>query len=190
MILLGGVAVGLLLGMACGGSPRWLSEVRLVGETAFVLLLVVSVLLPRVGSLSPALTQPVFAMWVFAMAALLILSALNARSPGFPLMAGGVFCNLLGVVANAGMPVSPRALSAAGYSMQLPTPGMAVGDAFHLVAGPVVRLAILGDVLPLPGPTLVHSVLSVGDVLLAVGVAVLIASSMGSSAPNRHWTHH
>ncbi len=85
----------------------------------------------------------------------------------------GLALNLLVVLSNGGMPVlltDPIALSNAGAQIS-----RSLG--FYQLAGPGTVLASLGDVVPL-GLGAYRVLLSPGDVLLVVGVAALIVSSM------------
>jgi len=83
-----------------------------------------------------------------------------------PMAAGGAL-NLAAIVANGGvMPASARAIALSGLD---------VGDGFAnsaALADP--RLLFLGDIIPVPaGP--VANVLSVGDLVLFAGLALLLA---------------
>lgn len=71
------------------------------------------------------------------------------------------------------MPAHPAALARAG--LELPA------DQF-LNSGPVedARLWFLGDVFPLPGPDWLHTVFSVGDVLLFAGIFIVVHSLSNS----------
>lgn len=109
---------------------------------------------------------------------LLLCFALNWRTPGVVWLAGGTLANMAVIMANGGkMPVDGEVLVALGYG--------ALRDAFaagqsltNTVVGPATRLPWLADILvgspPFPKPTL----FSVGDVLLAVGVFVLVQRTM------------
>ena len=91
----------------------------------------------------------------------------NRRLPGAALIAAGALSNATAIVANGGvMPQSPLADRLAGLSE---------GGGFHnagVLAHPALRW--LGDVIPVPGPPHLANVLSVGDVLIFVGAAILL----------------
>ena len=93
--------------------------------------------------------------------------AANAAVPGILPMAAGGALNLAAIVANGGvMPASAWAIARSGLE---------VGDGFAnsaALADP--RLLFLGDVIPVPaGP--VANVLSVGDLVIFAGLALLLA---------------
>jgi len=92
----------------------------------------------------------------------------NRSLPGLWLIGLGGLSNLLAIAANGGvMPASADALRTAGRT--------ATEQGFtnsEVVAHP--RLGFLGDVLPLPSWVPFANVFSIGDVLIAVGVFVLV----------------
>jgi hypothetical protein len=129
--------------------------------------------------------QEIWMLCLTAMLAVLIRNALN-RTPaqhGWQVAALGVGLNLLVVVANGGyMPQSPEARLAAR--------GSAMGANAHSVqlynVTPIdknARLVWLSDVIPQPSWMPRANVISVGDVLLAVGLALLAGASIVAGRP-------
>jgi hypothetical protein len=103
-----------------------------------------------------------------------VFLAANRRVPGMPLVALGGALNLVAICANGGvMPASPSALAGAG--LPLDEPGFQNSAA---VADP--RLAFLGDVFHVPASWPLSNVFSVGDVLIALGVAWALHRISGS----------
>ena len=85
--------------------------------------------------------------------------------------------NLAAILANGGtMPASPAALEASGWQA---TPGQFANSA--VVTEP--RLAFLGDVFATPSWLPVHSVYSIGDVVIVVGVAVFLHRTCRGPGP-------
>jgi hypothetical protein len=121
-------------------------------------------------------------LWVGALLTLALVLARNARlSTGglrwaWSLAAFGVLLNVLVVVANDGhMPQSQAARIAAGASVER-VAGLASEPGWRNVA-PMTdqsRLAWFGDVLPEPAWLPLHNVMSLGDVLLASGLAAVL----------------
>jgi Family of unknown function (DUF5317) len=94
-----------------------------------------------------------------------VFLAANWRLPGMPLVALGAALNLLTISVNDGvMPASSSALAWAGLEVE--EPGFQNSAA---LADP--RLAFLGDVFYLPASWPLSNVFSVGDVLIALGIA-------------------
>ncbi len=101
----------------------------------------------------------------------------NRRVPGMGLIGLGAACNLLAILANGGvMPASAAAVRAAGISVE---PGLFANSA--VLEHP--RLLFLGDVIAVPWPPALANVLSVGDVLIALGAAYLLHRAAGSRLP-------
>lgn len=95
-------------------------------------------------------------------------AVLNCRTARTWLIALGGALNLAAIAANGGtMPASPAALQASGWHA---APGHFANSA--ALANP--RLQVLGDVFATPSWSPVHSVFSIGDVLIVVGVAVFL----------------
>jgi hypothetical protein len=174
MLLLYAIAAGLLAGSVAGGRIaaladlhiRWLG-VAVVG-LAFQLVLFHPILAERVGDLGPALYV---ASTIAVFAALLR----NLSLPGLPIVALGAALNLVVVVANGGaMPSDPGAWVALTGVAAIPT------DDFtnSVLMGPGTALPWLGDVFVLPRPIPLANVFSMGDVLIAVGIAWCVARSM------------
>ncbi len=91
---------------------------------------------------------------------------------GTGLVGAGLLLNALAVMLNGGMPVSADAVARAGTSYP-----DAIADPRHVPAGPGTTLGFLGDTIPVPLP-LRPEVVSLGDVLVAAGLAQLLATAM------------
>jgi MFS family permease len=170
-VLIGGIVLGLVLGLAAGGRLSNLALVRLRWPG-----LVFAAVIVRFGT-EAALNAHIDAVvpwsWpllLFAYALLIIGLWANRRQPGFGPAIGGIVGNGLVFLVNGGhMVVWEPALRAAGFTPAdltpihrlLPPP---VDATFLLHAGP------LGDVIPVPLP-IIGTVASPGDVLLAAGLA-------------------
>lgn len=105
----------------------------------------------------------------------------NRRLPAVWLVMVGLALNFVVIGVNDGMPVSAGALEVAGASAE----GLASeGTLKHHLMGPGDILTPLGDVIGIPPP--IGVVISIGDVILYVGIAVLVVVVMlGRSGENR-----
>jgi hypothetical protein len=91
----------------------------------------------------------------------------NRRLAGVPVVALGAALNVLAIVTNGGvMPASASALRISGIASR---PGF---DNSAVLVHP--HLAFLGDVIPVPGPWPIGNVLSVGDLIIFVGAALVL----------------
>src|SRR5687767_3788448 len=127
--------------------------------------------------------------WAFLAAYGLIFAWLwgNWRVPGLQIAAVGIGANMVAVLVNAGqMPIWSAAFSAAGF-----TEAEIANDPFHFILRAesvgqfVAQGGLFGDVIPLPLP-IIRDVVSLGDLLLALGIFWAIVYSMTrADAPAR-----
>jgi hypothetical protein len=173
VILLLSLPIGLALGIAAGGRFEGLRQLRLRGELVLVALLVMQGLLPLVA-VSGVTRQALYWAWALTFPIMAGVCMTNVRVPGIALAGVGLALNAVVILLNSGMPVLPEAVVAAGGTVT----ALASADFAHTVATAGTRLVVLADVLPIPGPLGIRGVASAGDLLLAGGVATLIARGM------------
>ena len=170
MFILYAVVIGLAAGLALGGRPDGLADIRFrLSWLAIAGLLVQLVLFTdpvasSVGTLGPVI-------YVTSTLAVFAAVVANWRLRGMPIVALGAASNLAAILANGGyMPAAPGALAA------LDRASATVYSNSSVVANPVLSPLIDAYALPLwiPG----HNVFSVGDVLIGIGIAVTIALAM------------
>ncbi len=109
---------------------------------------------------------------------LLLCFALNRRAPGVVWLAGGCLANLVAIAANGGkMPVDGEALVAMGCRAWRDV--FASGQSLtNTVITPATKVPWLTDVIVGSPPFSKPTLFSVGDVLLAIGVFVLVQKTM------------
>lgn len=118
---------------------------------------------------------PVVLLLGVAQIAPLVFAWANRRLPGMRLVAAGLALNTAVILTNGAMPVSGVALRALGVN------GAVLPAGRHRLLEQGDYLPWLADVVPLPA---LGMVVSLGDVLLAVGVAVLVASLSAATPPS------
>ena len=112
-------------------------------------------------------------VYVLSTLAVLLAVLRNLALPGLPLVALGSLSNLAAIVANGGlMPADPGALRIAGFD----GPGEHTNSV--VLADPALRL--LTDIFALPAGIPFANVFSIGDVLIAIGIAWAIVAAMRS----------
>jgi hypothetical protein len=105
----------------------------------------------------------------------------NRRLPAVWLVMVGLALNFVVIGVNDGMPVSAGALDVSGASAERLA---GEGTLKHHLMGPGDTLTPLGDVIGIPPP--VGVVISIGDVILYAGIAILVVAVMlGRSGENR-----
>lgn len=167
------VPLGIIAGLIARGSIDGLSELRLRWAWLAVAgLLVQAFLFSDTGFALAGSAAPL--IYVLSTAAVLVTVLVNYRLAGMPIVALGSLSNLAAIVTNGGsMPADPGALAIAGLPVENHNNSV-------VVAEPALRL--LTDIFAIPAGLPFANVFSVGDVLIAAGIVVLIASAMRRAA--------
>jgi len=170
VFILYAIPVGIVVGLLLRGRLSGIASLQLRAGVVMVAGLWAQVLLfstpigDALGSAAPA-------AYVTSTFAVLIAILVNLRIPGLSFVAAGAALNLLVIVANGG--VMPA--SAAAYAEH----GRAAADSYSntaLLHQPV--LGILGDVVALPTWLPGTNVISLGDILIAIGIVTTLAVAM------------
>jgi Family of unknown function (DUF5317) len=172
MFILYAIPLGIVIGYLLGGRLDRLAALRIRWAPLALIGLAVQIAIfsdpigPLVGDAAPAI-------YVASTAAVLIAVLRNLDIPGIAIIAVGASCNLAAIVANGGyMPADPLALGSIGG------PGADQSNSI-LVAEPALRP--LTDLFALPAWMPFANVFSIGDVLIAVGLFVLVHGICHSS---------
>lgn len=172
MILLYAMIAAILLSLVRGGTLRGLAEIPLqhgwIALVAFALqMIILYAPLPKSEGLWGRRTLLLLTTY----GAVLVVVGLNHRIPGLRWMGVGLVLNLAVMLANGGfMPITPEALQRAGLThlaLGAEQGSRILATKDILLTRSEVSLWILGDIFIIPPP--VGTVVSVGDVLLAMG---------------------
>ena len=155
-------ALGVLASLALGGSLRSFGEVRFRLLPLFALSLVVPAV-AAFGPLGEEFRSYGVTLIVASNILLIAFAVANRRIPGLALVAAGVFLNALVITVNGAMPVESSAANDVASTQ-------AVGSIKHEPLTSATRLPWLADRLPVD---LTNQVLSVGDLLLVIGVGAM-----------------
>jgi len=178
LFILFAIPIGLVLGSLIGGRLDRLGTLQFDWGWLAVAGLLVQVLL--FSPQASGLVDPRWgaAIYVASTGAVLVAVARNLRIPGMGLVALGAASNLAAVIANGGiMPTTAEALAMAGLE---PAEGFSNSA---VTADPA--LAPLTDIYALPAWVPLANVFSIGDVLIGVGIAVVIAFAMRTGGTTR-----
>jgi len=179
MSLLSAIVVGLALGFAMGGRPHRLARLRLRWNVLILLSLALQVVL-FTGLTIPG---PVVTV-LYLLSGLLSLAwlARNLTVPGIPCVLAGGLGNVVAIAANGGrMPVDANLLArsrGATYVRDLAAGRLTSNSS---LSDSHTHLRWLTDQFLVPPPWPLPTVLSVGDLLIALGVVWLIARGMQAS---------
>ena len=175
MVILLAVPIGIGAGYIIGGRLDRLGELRFRWAWLAVAGLSIQVVLFSGVVDDVTAGGAGEAIYVASTAAVLLAVLRNLRVAGMLLIAVGAICNLAAIVANGGvMPTTAAALQSAGLS---PTDRFSNSAVLEDPA-----LAPLTDIFALPSWVPFHNVFSVGDVLIAAGIVVVIAMGMRRGA--------
>jgi len=185
MTLLSALIIGLALGAALGGHPRQLGQLTLRWNVLIFWSLALQLFLFTGASIDP---PAVTVLYPLSGGLAIAWLARNLVIPGIACMMVGGLSNFLAIVANGGrMPVEPNLLAqtrGADYVRALAA-GLVTSNSS--LADSNTHLRWLTDLILIPPPWPLPTVLSVGDVLIALGVIWLIVKAMRSRAKDdRH----
>ncbi|GAB4280854.1 MAG: hypothetical protein Kow0056_15670 [Coriobacteriia bacterium] len=179
-LLVWGVTLGLLSGLACNGRVRNLANWHLQGGGLLMGLVFVQVFISVLGEAQAPgwVSQLVRGLWLSSFVGVFVVAIINLRQPGMPALAAGALANVAAILPGGNMPVAAHAVVSAGGP----------GNPFDIVRSIAFREAVtaadprllLADIFPLRWPGLLGGVVSVGDVLIMLGISVFIMATMTS----------
>jgi MFS family permease len=184
-VILGALALlGVLLAWVLGADPRRLALVRLRASWIVFVALGLQILLFAGAPRLLHLPLSDSAAHIATYAALIVFVIANIRQPGFVFAAAGCALNTIAIAANGGrMPVSLASWVATGRNAEELT---SHGVYNNVVLASGAHLGWLGDVFPLPRIVPLANALSIGDLLLIVGVATFaFRASLPAAAARR-----
>ena len=166
------VAGGLIAGALLGGSLANLERLSL--RLAWLVVLALALQIVAFSPLGARFsTSVVVGLHLLSYGLLLTCVVANLRRPPVMLFGVGVLSNTIAIAVNHGyMPASRAALRLAG----LPISAVPHNNSELAAAG--AHLTFLGDVFALPHGVPLANIFSVGDMLIAIALAWLIAEAM------------
>lgn len=168
-----GIIISFIVGFLRKGNLRALSQLKLTWGWIFPLLLTVQIVVfiyqNDIKFLGQASEFIYMAVYIIG----LVFLFLNRSHKGFSLIFIGVLLNFIVMAVNGGrMPVSMEAASVLdpGYldvmQQQL--------YAKHMILNDSTKLGFLGDIIPLTNPYPKTQIISIGDVVMNLGIFLFI----------------
>ena len=156
--------IGAAIGRARGGHVAGLIATRLRGKALLTIGIGATLVLNLLAPAQPMfwLTVSILAFFGFAFA--------NLAFTGMIVVVIGMLMNLAPVLANGAVPVSERALVSVDI---VDDSGNAAIDGVRESTATATRLAVLGDIVPVP---VVNRVISLGDLVILVALADVVAN--------------
>ena len=167
-----------VIGLATGGRPRHLAE------HAFRLgfLPIVGVALDIASEVN-ALHAIWFPIALASYACLVAFVVANIRLTGMFLVLIGLGLNVLTIAVNVGMPVRADAVVASGYADDLAEARKDDYGAKHHLERRDDTLMPISDVIPVRP---IKRVLSIGDLIMAIGIGVVVLNLLRPPPTRRH----
>ncbi|MDQ2754053.1 MAG: DUF5317 family protein [Actinomycetota bacterium] len=172
------VVIGLVLGAARGGRVAPMVNQRLGWGSLLAAGVFLQLAADRwdLGAwASPA--------QIIAYGCLIAFAARNLVLVGMGVVMVGLLANAVVVTVDAGMPVRPASVLAAGVTTPGRLPGLDYGYRHH-AEGSHDHLTWLGDIVPVRP---LHEVVSFGDLILAVGLIDVVARAMQPTRRTRRY---
>lgn len=169
MLLLEIVLVFFIIGLASGGSLRVAANTPLRGQQILMISLILYLSLPIVAQTLDVSPSVALWVWLLNVVVLIAVCLANRCRLGMILASAGLAMNALVVLLNRGMPVVAPLVSG-----RL--------DYLHVPARQATRAFLLADIIHLPVPSLHGQYYSIGDIVIACGVGVVLLNGMRRSS--------
>ncbi|WMM25656.1 DUF5317 domain-containing protein [Tissierella sp. MB52-C2] len=177
------ITLSLLLGKLTGGKIRNIGNLYINGWYLFVISFLAEIISLFIasktnGNLSIIIENNFFYIHIFIYLLLIMGLMMNFREIGLRITLFGSTLNFLPLLLNNGkMPVSINALKHSKLYIQLSL--LDEGRIMtHALADKGTKLWILGDIIPIPKPYFFPKIISIGDILIALGLFILIVTHM------------
>jgi hypothetical protein len=183
MIFLCAVVIGIALGYVLRGRLSRLVFLRLRGMWLVLVALGIQLLIFPLFTPNPIIPFGTAILHGVSYGLVLLWLLLNVRARPLIAVGGGALLNILVVALNGGyMPASPAALERAGLISvaRLLARGETYGNLVSMSAA--TRLNVLGDWIGIPRGVPFATAMSVGDVLIMIGLVWLLAKGMNTNA--------
>lgn len=175
------ITLSFIFGKIKGGKIRNLENLYINGWGLFVLsfiLEIVSLLIVTRsnGKLSVIVENNFFYVHLFIYILLIVGLIMNFHSKGLRIVLFGSILNFLVLLLNNGkMPVSIKTFKYSNLYNQLNL--LEEGRIItHSLVDKNTKLAFLGDIIPVPKPYIFPKIISIGDILISIGLFILIYS--------------
>lgn len=184
MFLLWAVVLGLLIGLLRRGSLANLAKLELHGLWLILAALIIQLLIFPLGPREPIIKAGTAYLHLLSYLCLLAFISLNWRYFELLIMGAGLALNFLVISVNGGyMPASAGALRRAGLERVAATLEQGLRHGNTVLMSSETKLNFLGDLLYLPAAVPLANAFSIGDLILALGLILLLAIEMPGRGP-------
>ncbi|MDQ6600391.1 DUF5317 domain-containing protein [Bacillus salipaludis] len=172
-----GIILSFIVGFLRKGNVRALAHLKLKWGWMFPLLLAIELTVFFLQNHFKFLGEVSGSIYIAVYVIGLLFLWMNRKNPGFLLILAGVFLNFLVMVMNGGrMPVSPEAATVLDPSY---VTALKEGlYAKHTMLTSSTHLGILGDIIPITKPYPRTQIISIGDIIMNIGIFFFIQHLM------------
>ncbi|RVU54941.1 DUF5317 domain-containing protein [Anaerosphaera multitolerans] len=171
------IIIGLILSKILGGKYENILDFKLKGIKLLILGVFISLFLYLFTSIDLGyLTKIAIDYYVFfhIFSLLFIIAGLlfNYKNLGIVTIAAGLFLNLIPIILNGKMPVSAKALAEVGNFrlIDIISSGRSLSHGIFMEP----KAYFLSDILPLKPPYIFPKVISLGDIVITLGLILAI----------------
>jgi hypothetical protein len=176
-----GILIGLVVGFIRGGffgALRGLSQLKLVAGWIFPLLLILQLLVFYFQEKIEFIRQSSGSIFILVYLVGLFFLFLNRKRAGIWIIFVGVLLNFLVISFNGGaMPVSPEAAAVLGGAFLENLQGNEIVYK-HAALMENTKLPFLADIIPLTSPYPRKMVISIGDIIMNIGIYIFLQRVM------------
>ena len=177
------IVLVIIVALLRGGALRNLAAVQLRWLPLVIASFALQLLIFTPFVRSPLVAFATVPIYVVSMTLLVIWVAANWRIPGMALIALGLVLNVIAITANGGhMPVSLESARYAGTIGNYTRAGALVANN-SIATQDNVRFWLLTDIIAIPKQIPFANVISIGDVLLTIGVGSLCYRTIRRAPP-------
>lgn len=178
-----GIILGLIVGLMRGGFLQGLSglaRMKLRAGWIFPILLLAQMIVYIGQAKIDWLEQVSGIIFVVIYIAGQVFLWINRNQKGFKILLAGVFMNFVVIMANGGrMPVSKEMVEISSpESVAMLVEG--TSNTKHTLMTEVTRFPLFGDVIPITWPYPIPQVISVGDIVMNVGIFLFLVHLLGT----------
>jgi hypothetical protein len=172
-----GIVISFLVGLLRKGNLKGIASLKLKGGWIFPLLLLIEFIVFFFQNQWKVLGQASEFIYMLVYIVGLFFLYINRKNPGFLIIFIGVFLNFIVMILNGGrMPVSEHAASVLDPSYIEALKGSLYAK--HELLTQSTKLGFLGDVIPLSKPYPRTQIISIGDVIMNIGIFLFIQHLM------------
>jgi len=173
-----GILLSLIVGFLRRGTLRGLADLNLKYGWVFPILLGIQILVFSLQGKLVLLEQISGFLFILIYVLGLFFLWVNRENKGFVLLFVGVFLNFIVMALNGGrMPVS---YEAAAFALDPYYTDILLNGIYgkHEMLTEATKLGFLGDIIPITSPYPKSQVISIGDVIMNIGVFIFIQHLM------------